>query len=421
MLEITWEHDDNLALAVSTGIDSMSLLHLLNTTYKHTYQKLICLHVNHGLRKESQDEANFIEEFCEEHNIEIYIKTLDLSDVVQQNKSIQDVSRNIRYEWFDQIMKETNSTILLTAHHLDDQKETIAYRLFSGRIGRSSLGISKNQTRNGYKIIRPFLNISKSELRQYQHETQFTYFEDQSNQDTKYTRNYIRNNILPIVDERDELSTSHLVTLNQWMDDARDLVNQQAQMFINKEVVQGSKIVIDRHKFNDLNPLIKIQILDNLLGKYVQRQFSMKACQEWLDIFHNQKKQSVIPVSDDWQFIVAYDKLLLCKDIEFNVNSIYIDNDEQFIFGNWVIEAKRLSSPLFVRTREPGDRIQYYNRGNKQHKKVNRIMIDNKMDIHKRDYCPIIVNEDDIVAIGDIWIDSNFKNVLTITYIGDDF
>lgn len=73
------------------------------------------------------------------------------------------------------------------------------------------------------------------------------------------------------------------------MDDARDLVNQQAQMFINNEVVQGSKIVIDRHKFNDLNPLIKIQILDNLLGKYVQRQFSMKAYQEWLDIFHNQK------------------------------------------------------------------------------------------------------------------------------------
>src|SRR5699024_7550036 len=180
-----------------------------------------------------------------------------------------------------------------------------------------------------------------------QHETQFTYFEDQSNQDTKYTRNYIRNNILPIVDERDELSTSHLVTLNQWMDDARDLVNQQAQVFINNEVVQVSKIVINRNIFNDLISHINIQILDNLLVKYVQRQFSMKAYREWLDIFHNQKKQSVIPVSDDWQFIVAYDKLLLCKDIEFNVNSIYIDNDEQFIFGNWVIEAKRLSFPLF--------------------------------------------------------------------------
>src|SRR5699024_12037314 len=130
--------------------------------------------------------------------------------------------------------------------------------------------------------------------------------------------------------------------------DARYIEKQQTQMIINNDDDQVSKIVIDRHKFNDLNPLIKIQILDNLLGKYVQRQFSMKAYQEWLDIFHNQKKQSVIPVSDDWQFIVAYDKLLLCKDIEFNVNSIYIDNDEQFIFWNWVIEAKRLSSPLFV-------------------------------------------------------------------------
>ncbi len=68
-----------------------------------------------------------------------------------------------------------------------------------------------------------------------------------------------------------------------------------------------------------------------------------------------------------------------------------------------------------------GDRVQYYNRGNKHRKKVNRIMIDNKIDIHKRNNCPIILNGDDIIAIGDFWIDSNFKNALTITYIGDDF
>lgn len=65
MLDVTWQQEDDLALAVSTGIDSMSLLHMLNTTYKDTYHKLICLHVNHGLREASREEAEFIKRFCE--------------------------------------------------------------------------------------------------------------------------------------------------------------------------------------------------------------------------------------------------------------------------------------------------------------------------------------------------------------------
>lgn len=421
MLDITWNENDNLALAVSTGIDSMSLLHMLNTTYKHTYHHLICLHVNHGLRSESKEEAEFIEQYCKEHNIKIYIRTLDLSEVVNRNKSIQDVSRKIRYEWFDEMMQRTQSDVLLTAHHLDDQKETISYRLFTGRIGRASLGINQVQKRNDYVICRPFLNVSKATLKKYQQEFAFRYFEDASNNDNKYTRNYIRNKILPVIEQREDFSTGHLLDLNQWMNDARSLIIDQAKAFINNEVQQLDKVVINRFAFNQLNPLVKTQVLDQLLETYVQQRFSVKAYKEWMSIFDNFEKQSIFHISDDWQFIVAYDKLLLCEDIEFNANSIFINRNEQYVFGNWLIEANDIASPLFVRTRLSGDRIQYYNRGNKHHKKVNRIMIDNKIDIHKRNNCPIILHGDVIIAIGDFWIDSNFKNALTITYIGDDF
>nr|WP_263314344.1 tRNA lysidine(34) synthetase TilS [Mammaliicoccus sp. Marseille-Q6498] len=421
MLEVTWKENDNLALAVSTGIDSMTLLHLLNTTYKHTYQNLICLHVNHGLRPESKDEAEFIEKFCFEHDIKVYIKTLDLSDFVNQNKSIQDVSRTMRYEWFDEMMQETNSDILITAHHKDDQKETIAYRLLTGRIGRSSLGIEPVQKKNTYLIVRPFLKIPKAALMEYQQAFKVHYFEDASNKDTKYTRNYIRNKILPVINQREDLSADHLLSLNHWMNEARDLVDEQAEIFIHNNVVGNDKAILDRKLFNQLNSIVKVRVLDRLMDTYIHHQFSMKAYQEWFEIFNNYSKQSIIPVSDDWQFVVAYDKLLLCEDIEFNVNSTYIKSNEQHLFGNWFIETKNIESPLFVRTRMSGDRIQFYNRGNKHHKKVNRIMIDNKMEIHKRENCPILVYNHHIIAVGDIWIDSNFKNALTITYIGDDF
>lgn len=104
--------------------------------------------------------------------------------------------------------------------------------------------------------------------------------------------------------------------------------------------------------------------------QYVKRRYSEKSYKEWMRVFNNFSKQSVIPISDDWQFIVAYDKLLLCEDIEFNVNSKFINRNEQYVFGNWLIEAKDIASPLFVRTRMSGDRVQYYNRGNKHHKKL---------------------------------------------------
>lgn len=227
--------------------------------------------------------------------------------------------------------------------------------------------------------------------------------------------------MLPVIEERQEFSTDHLLDLNQWMNDARKLIITAADDFFNKQIKLSDYVEINRYAFNQLNDLVKVQVLDQLMVQYVKRRYSEKSYKEWMRVFNNFSKQSVIPISDDWQFIVAYDKLLLCEDIEFNVNSKFINRNEQYVFGNWLIEAKDIASPLFVRTRMSGDRVQYYNRGNKHHKKVNRIMIDNKIDIHKRNNCPIILDGDDIIAIGDFWIDSNFKNALTITYIGDDF
>src|SRR5690606_16571631 len=106
---------------------------------------------------------------------------------------------------------------------------------------------------------------------------------------------------------------------------------------------------INRDAFNQLNDLIKIQVLDQLMAQYVKRRYSEKSYKEWMSVFNNFSKQSVIPISDDWQFIVAYDKLLLCEDIEFNVNSKFISRNEQYVFGNWLIETKDIASPLFVR------------------------------------------------------------------------
>ncbi|UTI85749.1 hypothetical protein NIT60_04105 [Mammaliicoccus sciuri] len=136
----------------------------------------------------------------------------------------------------------------------------------------------------------------------------------------------------------------------------------EADAFIAKEIKLSDQVEVNRDAFNRLNDLVKVQVLDQLMAQYVKRRYSEKSYKEWMRVFNNFSKQSVIPISDDWQFIVAYDKLLLCEDIEFNLNSKFINRNEQYVFGNWLIETKDIASPLFVRTRMSGDRVQYYNR-----------------------------------------------------------
>lgn len=420
MFEVTWREDDNLALAISTGIDSMTLLHILHTEYKDTYKRLVCFHVNHGLRKESEEEEAYIKEYCHANDIKLYIKKLDLKAIIEKQKSIQAISREMRYAWFDEMMEQTSSDILLTGHHRDDQKETILYRIFTGKIGRTSLGIKTKYSRGDYIISRPLINVSKSDLYAYQKKHRYRYFEDKSNDEIKYTRNYIRHEVIPAIDRHNDLSANQLIELNEWMEYARALVKDEAIGFINKAVVEHTNIEINREQFNALNELVKVQVLDVLFEKHVQQKFSLKAYREWFEVFENFNKQSIMPMCDDWQIVVAYDKLLLCERNEVSNDLLFITNNEKVTFSDWYIETGDLSSRLSVRTRAPGDRIEYKDKEQIKHKKVNRIMIDKKMDIHKRDQCPIIVKENRIIAVGNLWIDKDYKNVLTITYNGDD-
>ena len=147
-----WKKTDHLAVAVSTGIDSMCLLYKLLNDLSHSYQSITCLHVNHGLRDASVEEERFIKQFCKQHQIPCYVKQLDLSKIVEKGKSIQSEARDLRYQWFDEMMSKINADVLLTAHHLNDQLETIFYRVFTGRSTRNSLGMNECTERNHYFI-----------------------------------------------------------------------------------------------------------------------------------------------------------------------------------------------------------------------------------------------------------------------------
>lgn len=157
-------------------------------------------------------------------------------------------------------MVALEADVLLTAHHLDDQLETIMYRVFSGKSTRNRLGIDELSKREGYYIYRPLLTVSKNEIQQFQVENEIPYYEDASNQDNKYVRNDIRNRIIPAIDENEQLKVSHLLKLKHWHDEQYDILQRKATQFITEFVKfdeQLMKLEMPRQVFNDLPEHLK--------------------------------------------------------------------------------------------------------------------------------------------------------------------
>ncbi|MDU6247018.1 MAG: tRNA lysidine(34) synthetase TilS [Staphylococcus lugdunensis] len=418
-----WTVEDHIVLAVSTGVDSMCLLYALTHLYRDTYRKLTCLHVNHGLREESIEEERFFQTYCEQHQLSYDIKHLDLSHLVASGKSIQNDSRQMRYQWFDYKMHELNADVLLTAHHLDDQLETIFYRLFSGRATRSRLGMSYLTAREQYKICRPLLQSHKQDIRYFQQVHHVPFYEDCSNHINKYVRNDIRNRLIPEINDNEQLDVEQLLKLKAWHDAQMEQLENKTSRFIQDYVNMNhnhTMITCPRTRFNCLPYYDKVMLMDCLLQYTdIPAPYSERTYYEWFHQIANDKAQFEIGLTEQWHIKIAYDKFIIMAKYQqqTSVEPIKIYHHGHYHFGNsHIIVDEQMPAdvfPLAIRTRKNGD-IFCLN-GQTAHKKVSRLMIDHKVDMNERNIMPIVVDaEQHIIAVGQLYISRTHQDYLTI-------
>lgn len=425
-MQQNWKATDHIVVAVSTGIDSMVLLHQLLYDETLTYRQLTCLHVHHGLREASKQEATFIQHYCEQHDIPFYMKRLDLSDVVAEGRSIQNDAREMRYQWFDTMMHQLDADGLLTAHHEDDQVETIFYRLFTGKSTRSSLGMSTIEARNGYRLYRPLLNTSKHVIRAYQQQHDVPYFEDTSNASNTYVRNDIRNRILPQIDENAQLKSQQLLKLKAWYDEAFMLMQHEVDNFIERFVTTNAhSFTVSRYAFNALTYHVKILTLDTLLHQFEDTvTISERAYADWLQKLAGPVAQTQLMHTNQWHADIVYDKLVIMAPMQKSLDTYTIQVTEAgtYRFGCYDVQITDMTdlpgSKLCIRSRQPGDRIA---RHDGHHKKVSRLMIDAKVPAYLRAQIPIIeTTHGDILAVGTLYIQQHYQGVIKIRFMGDD-
>jgi len=176
-------------VAVSGGVDSVALLHWLNT---RGGLELTVAHFDHGIRTDSEEDRLLVQAMAKDYNLPFVYKEANLGPEVSEA-----TARDARYEFLRLVAKDNNAQAILTAHHLDDVLETAVINLLrgTGRKGLTSLDNRKD-------ILRPLLNVEKNQIYEYAKTNNLHWREDSTNQNTDYLRNYVRLNILPKLDEQ---------------------------------------------------------------------------------------------------------------------------------------------------------------------------------------------------------------------------
>ena len=212
------EKGDKIIVALSGGPDSMCLLYTLNKMKKELDLSIHCVYLNHMIREEAREDEKLITSFCQNQNISLSIYRRNVPELSKKLKlSLEECGRLIRYRILRKELKTKKFTKIATAHHLDDNIETLLMRMFKGT---SIKGLSVIKPKKG-KIIRPLIECTKSEILQYVERLKIPFVIDKTNYEITYERNYIRNVILPLVEKKFPNYREHLKNLihDLWLEE----------------------------------------------------------------------------------------------------------------------------------------------------------------------------------------------------------
>ena len=402
-----------LFLAVSGGLDSMVLLHL----FQQLEYEIAVLHCNFQLRGlESFGDQDFIRNYCEENNISLFTTQFDTEAFAKDYKlSTQIAARELRYNWFYELLETHKFDYVLTAHHADDNLETFIINLSRGTGLEGLIGIPEQND----KIIRPLLPFSRDEILKYAQENSIEWREDSSNASNKYLRNKIRHDLVPVLKvinpnflKAFQKTQSYLQESNEMVEDASIMIYQQ----VAKEA--GDEIHFD------LNQLKKLPNYRSYLYQWL-KEFGFLAWNDIYDLVDGQSGKQVFSV--EFRLLKNRDTLVLTpvsetseeeefeinendREVNFplklrlcNVSHITIDSNKSIF-----VDAEKIQFPLILRKWKEGDSFLPFGMNGKS-KKISKLFKDEKLSLIEKENTWLLCSNDQIVWVVGIRQDERFK------------
>ncbi|HKM29856.1 MAG TPA: tRNA lysidine(34) synthetase TilS [Bacilli bacterium] len=406
---INLDHE-KIVLAVSTGIDSMVMLHAFMELKQQIKFDLIVAHVNHHQRKQSEQEEKFIVDYCQKNNLICYVKELDFSDNME---NFQAEARKRRYVFFQEVLEKEGAKYLVLAHHGNDVMETIMMRIMRGSSLSGYGGMKTVSSLGKYIIIRPFLQVLKTDIEKYQQENNILYFEDESNSMDAYTRNRLRKEVIPALLKEESNLHVKFLEFSQTLNDASEEINKIRDDFIKQKVkAEDEGVSFAISEFNALSGYMQTEVLYELLKDYNLGKANIN---ELLKLINSQKANIDVLYKKDLTFVKEYTKVYFYfkKLINEKVN-IVVDQIKEYRLNDTItiIVTKKTADlltndnslwynsnnlPLIIRSRKPADKIKL----SQGYKKVKDLLIDEKIGILRRK--KILVIEDSTQEILMVW------------------
>lgn len=404
--ENLFSRNDCVIVGLSGGPDSIALLHLLNELVGPLELSLVAVHIHHGIRGVYADrDAEFVKLFCAQAKVpvEVYHR-----DIPKESKllgiSLEEAGRMARYECFEEALTKWNGNKIAVAHHQNDQAETVLMRLIRG----SGLdGLTAMVPKRGY-LVRPLLQVTRSEIEHYCSENHLKTIHDETNDEAVFQRNKIRLELIPWIESnmnpRIVNTLSDMATL---LESDRTFMEEQtiqsfSQCFLPIEEGQYKAFV---KTFNLLHKAIQRRVIRHIIEKLdTLKSVSAIQIEEVIHLINmgiHGKEKNVGGVL----FKISYDYILTSR-IEWRskqhvLEVTYLDKkdfDVTLLNSNEIaIDANCVVGSLRLRYRQEGDLFQPL--GMKQHKKIKKFFIDLKIPEKEREQIPIIEDEREVVWI----------------------
>jgi len=404
---------DVVVVGVSSGPDSMCLLHLLCDLKKTIDFKIVVCHMNHKVRIEADEEASFVESFAKDNDL-IY-EYYELKKKIKSN--FHSEARIIRYEFFNDVIKKYNANYLMTAHHGDDLIETILMRIQRGSNLKGYSGFELLTNKDNYKIVKPLIFYTKENIIKYMDDNNYKYYIDNTNNSDDYLRNRYRHHVLPQLYKEYELINDKYLKFSNTIIEADSFINKYVNNIINNLYVDN---ILDINKFNSEDKIIKDRILEYILSTlYIKDLYLVNDnnINEIYKMIESNKPSLRLNLPSNHIIEKEYDKLYVDKvkvinniksdDLYYEDNNVVIKRvmESNDTSNNTIrLNSKELKLPIYFGQRLNGD-LMYIKNFNHS-KKLKDILIDLKIPKEKRNNIPILYDNNHEV----IWIASYKKS-----------
>ncbi len=401
--------NDIVVFACSGGPDSMCLFHQLLEIRKKIKITLICAHVNHKKRIESDLEYQFVKNSC--HQNHIIFEGTEFNHY--QKGNFEANAHQMRHDFFESIIQKYQANYFMTAHHGDDLIETILMRLTRGSTFLGYAGFQFFEKRENYILVRPLITMTKENILNYNQKNHITYVIDKTNEEDEYLRNRFRHHLLPIL--KKENKKIHLKFL-KYQEKICQINEFLVKIMTNAltECVVNDNVLID--EFKGLDPLIQEMVLESYLYQIYQNDIVLIKeihKQNIIDLLISSKTTGRISLPKKKIGIKTYQTFHITSQLEDEFYQISLKDKTELPNGHYLkkvessyeksnfvirLDSDEIKLPLSVRMRKNGDKIASKNVLG--HQKIKDIFIDSKIPQEQRNQWPIVVDGNDQI----LWI-----------------